>query len=110
MTPDMQTRSAGAAAHARVPADAFWIPRLMHEAESPFAPPDDRLRDQLERSTQGWLALAAMASQPWALASAQWSILNLAFTHLGAMQAEWIDAWSRLLSVPGGDPGNAPAS
>jgi len=98
-----------ASAHVSVPPDAHWIPRLLSEFEAPFGFPDARTADCMEQGARGIAALAEMAMHPWTLLHAQWALLGLATTHLGAMQHDWFDAWLRLLSGTTGEAAKQPS-
>jgi hypothetical protein len=100
-TMSTKPESTGAAAPI-VPPDAAWIPRLIHELEDQYAEAgaDD---GPVGAAARSFAALARMAADPWGIAAAQVSMLNLVFAHFSALQVDWADAWWRYFSgaLPG---------
>ena len=101
MTRHSQTSRRRAAPRAEVePPDSQWVPRLMHEMESPFGAPNPAFQATLEQEEEGLLAVARMAMQPMAVISTQLALLNLAVANIGKLQSDWIEAWGQLMTGP----------
>jgi len=81
----------------RQPADADWIPRLLHEVNAQVAEAgmDGRL---FQLGLQSFGTLMRLLTNPGELAAAQQAMLTLGFTHFWSLQSDWADASWRFLA------------
>lgn len=88
----MSTSMAASAPHHPALPEAFWPLRWFGEMEAPLF---DTGGSALEGEEKNLLALATALTRPWTLVEVQLAMLHLALLHVGAVQAEWMDAWSK---------------
>lgn len=91
----MATSKQAPATQVPSPPETFWFMRWLQEME---APRFDAGAGALEDEEKNVLAVAQMAAHPWTLFGAQLAMVQLALLHVGAAQAEWMDAWCKAWS------------